>query len=607
MDETQPDVGGNSRFAANTSNDNNRLPYYENITELPRSSSAGFNPINHQASPTLRNYSEHSPRQNLPTSGEQNRYFSPSFQNNTPTNNTRQGNQFSPESQSSTQQLESWRMQLPEQPPHYQDAQVTPKAHRTSFDESKHLNFVSNKGGEGRASPVTSQHLLRQHRRGRSDEVARCFEGTPRQNLPTSGEQNRYFSTSFQHDTSTNNTRQGNQFSPESQSSTQQLKSWRMQLPEQPPHYQDAQVTPTAHRTSLDESKHLNFVSNKGGEGRASPVTSQHFLRQHRRGRSDEVARCFEGSPHMTQNVARFGSPPLVRAAPMVHSLSTPSLDQQQEQHRHHQQQHPHNFNHSLHHSASVDNASLYDNMYLVHQNTVYVNLTTGINMAQRKLNELEKEKKKREKELYDLLSVQNDPTEEEYRQLRHEGIILHREISEMYNECDQMNISIDPGRAFARQLPTISFRTPSTPMNRVDQNSLFPYKGGEHLTPVITKHPLPPNYRTISDPTPDYNSLQPEGRYPPPDFFRSASDVPRRQSDPPRRPPPPIPNSSPLLHPTVASSAFQPSRPPPPGANSNDEDEHWECPSCTFKNLLVGECEVCYTRRPKAMNTRLS
>lgn len=421
-----------------------------------------------------------------------------------------------------------------------------------------------------------------------------------------------YFTPNNQNDASLNNT-QRNVLTPEPPISAQQqhMEALRMQLPELPPRdrvtYHDP--SPHTHRRSLDELTHLSFV---GGEGRTNHVTPQNFVRQHRRGRSDEVARCFEGTPHMNRNI-RFGSPPLPRAAPMTHSFSTSSIEQQQQLQQ--QQHHSHNFNHSLHHSASIDNATLYnshllnDNMLLYQQNTAYVELTTKINEAQRYLKDLEKGKEACEKELNDLLSVQNNPTEKDFRQLRDESTILHREIAEMYNECDKMNISIDPERGFTRQLPLPStplFRTPSPtktqtmPMNRRDMNPMFPYSNGEHLTPV-TKQPLPPNYRTISDPAPSYHTtLQPGGTRPVPDFYRSTSDVPRR-------PPPPVRPLIPLLRPTVPPTNFQPPEPRPGAlAHSQEEDEHWECPSCTFKNLLVAECEVCYTRRP-AKNVRLS
>ena len=413
------------------------------------------------------------------------------------------------------------------------------------------------------------------------------------------------FTSKDQSDTSSNSI-QGNVHTPESRISAQQMESLRMQLSELPPSYQDPPPTQNQRR-SLDENTRLSFV----GEGR-NHVTP--FVPQHRRGRSDEVARCFEGTSHINRNI-RYGSPPLVRAAPMVHSFSTSSLDQQQQQQ---QQHHPHNYNHSLHHSASIDNASLYnsyihgtlinDNMY--QQNTAYVKLTTGINMAQRKLKDLEKEKEACEKELNDLLSVQNNPTEKDFRQLRNESTILHQEIAQMYNECDKMSISIDPERGLTRQLPfpsTPLFRTPSPTktqtMPTMNTNPMFPYGNGEHLTSsVITKKPLPPTYRTISDPAPPYSSLHPEGSRQVPDFYRSTSDVPRRPP-PPIRPIRPLP----LLRPAVPTTSFQPSDPPPGAhAHSHVEDEHWECPSCTFKNLLVAECEVCYTRRP-AKNVRLS
>lgn len=455
MDETQPNADRDSRSVTNTSNVRNRLPYYENVPELPR---PGADPINNQ-----QLINSHNQRPVL-----DDRYFTPNTQNNTPSNNI-QGGVLTLEPQFSAQQLETLRMQSPE------------------------LQF----------------------------------------------------------------------------------------------HYQN---TPPTHRRSLDEITHLSYVA---GEGRTNHVAPPNFVRQHRRGRSDEVARCIEGTSHMNMNV-RFSSPPLVRAPPMVHSVSTSSLDQQQH----------HNFNHSLHHSASIDNATIYnsyvsDNMCLYHQNTAYVKLTTGINKAQRQLKDIEKEKETCERELNDLLSVQNNPTENDYRQLRNECNILLREISEMYHECDKMNISIDPERDFPMELPsTPLFRTPSPTKTQTTQmNTTFPYGKGEHLSPIITKHPLPPNYQTISNPFQQFHKLQPEGTVP--DFSQSTSDVPRR---------PPLPiltRPLPFLHPTVPPSNFQPSK-PPPGAHSHEEDEHWECPSCTFKNLLVAECEVCYTRRP-AKNTRLS
>ena len=431
---------------------------------------------------------------------------------------------------------------------------------------------------------------------------------SPRQTIPEATEQNQYFQPNFQNIVpAAVSYSQPQQFTPDPRVSNYQQEAWTRTLPKQSPQFKENHPTPTPQRRSLDESKNPAFFSR---EERVSPVANQHFIREHRRGRSDEVARCFEGTPHLPRNPVRFGSPPLVRASPMTHSYSTSSIDQQQ--HLHQQQlHHPHNVNHPLHHSASMDSASIYnrnENIYLSTQNTKYVNLTTCINKSHRQLRDLEGEKEKLEIELNDLLKVQNNPTEKEYRQMCNEVNHLHRELSEMYNECDKLNISIDPGQR-SRQLPPPAapdFRTPSpikAPQTQLytnnKQNPMFPYNNGEHLKPIINKQPLPPpNYRTISDPAPDYDSLKPEGRL---------SNLQRSISDVPRRPPPPFPRP-PFIHPSIGGSNSFQSQPPPTLPNNNNstvhsmEDEHWECPSCTFKNLLVAECEVCYTPRPKSV-----
>jgi len=350
---------------------------------------------------------------------------------------------------------------------------------------------------------------------------------------------------------------------------------------EQPPSYQEVVPSPNQ-RKSLDESLNRHVQANVND----TTSNASNFVRQHRRGRSDEVARCFEGTPSVPRT-SRFGSPPLMRANHMMHSQSTTSLDQQ----------HPHHHAHSLHHSASIDNAAVQSilNEKLYQQNTVYVNLTTGITLSQRKLKELENEVEQREKELNKLLSVQMNPTEKDYRHLKGEVAILHQEIAQMYNECDKMNISIDPTNShFAppqRQYPQMppqppvpNIHTPS-PRNNMSGNVLFP---NSQLT---GNHTLPTNYhKTISDPSPDHSGSFQQT----PELFRSQSTIPRRPPPPSPNPRPvtliqsPTPSSHPLGSPTKTSAQEE-----------VNENEHWLCPTCTFKNLLVPECEVCCTRRP--------
>jgi hypothetical protein len=382
------------------------------------------------------------------------------------------------------------------------------------------------------------------------------------------------------------------------------------------PLYSEQSLTSSGGRKSLDETHNHYFQ-------RPSPSTNN-FVRRHRRGRSDEVAYYFEGTPTMPRAPTRFGSPPLMRANQLDHfSQSTTALDQP-------------NYNsgmmynhgtpmHSLHHSASVDNSyGIFLNENLYRQNTAYVNLTTSITLSQRKLKELENGVKGREQELNKLLSVQKNPTEKEYRQLKDEVNILHREISEMYNECDKHNIDPSNSQGLSRRpIPPILHTPSPTKQSTIgtggyrEQNPVFPCAEQQH-TSIITKQPLPNVPSLTGGPPPAYDTLNHFSGPQTPNKYISKAVAPKRPPPLiPGRPtpvvvPPQRPGPMPPQRPTPPQRLIQPQQPPtlqPQAAAASlpDDNEHWVCPSCTFRNLVVNECEVCYTPRPGHLPSRHS
>ena len=355
-------------------------------------------------------------------------------------------------------------------------------------------------------------------------------------------------------------------------------------------------ITQSGQRKSLDETLNRDRLTMNVGFGTV-PST---FQRQHRRGRSDEAGMLMSINPNYNYE-PRFHSPPPMRAGHM--SQSTTSLE---------------NIGYSnpsarLPHSMSMDTPALYNSFVherLYAQSAAYVNLTTAIKHAQRKLEEVEGEVEGKENELNELLSVQKNPTEKEHNQMKDEVSILHREIEHMCQECDRLGISIDPSHdekpAYRQymQPPVTPVQTPSptNPTNTPDTSfqraqpfaSMPPYanvpphnKNVRPKTPnnnVITNQPPP--YEAIKDPVPPYRSYTPDSMRPPP-----------RLVDPNR--PPPLPPRPFNIAPQLKTSCIAPLSNTASNECMNDNDEYWVCTQCTFKNLLVAECEVCFTPRP--------
>lgn len=355
------------------------------------------------------------------------------------------------------------------------------------------------------------------------------------------------------------------------------------------PDFYPGHDTVTGQRRSLDETNTRHNILQHQTISTPAPETTS-FTRQHRRGRSDELSRYFEGNREARDPV-RFGSPPPTRVnySPVHISRSTTSLDNNRHVSRYGQ------IDPSLFHSVSVDSAmfsSAEIQQVMYKQNTAFIKLQTSINLSQDKVKKLKKEVKKLEKELIKSLAVQKNPTEKEYRQLKDEITILHREITEMYEECDKLGISTD---ASAPQIPP----QPPTPYLHTPSPTKTP-SGGRYVEPGFQYpgYPPQPEERTL----PSYSSLQVETTPPPYNSFNTYKE----QSEIPSsfRPY----SSTPIRH-TPPRQA--PARPPPPKKQDQDcamggavgtemDQDYWICPSCTFLNLLLVECEMCNKPRPR-------
>lgn len=368
--------------------------------------------------------------------------------------------------------------------------------------------------------------------------------------------------------------------------------------------YPEQRVSPRPAWPILTEENVTSVPGQRKSLDETHAPPQPNFTRQHRRGRSDDACHIIDSYKDNSQFGASpgrlFHTPPPVRVGfPMHTSRSTISLP---EGFPSHSMGHDNNISHNnrLPHSVSVDSSGVLNTQQIIHerlykQSSAYVNLTTGIKMAHRKLTELEMEVIEKERELNRVLSVQKNPTEKDYLQMKEETGILHREIEQMYQECDRLEISPDPDEC--RTCTTHAGQTHPLTVTPVPSPSPTKYTGNPndsllkqphmYQNPPTTRPHLPhgisqtipskpPAYETVKDPAPPYGSVT------------SPYSVISHQPSP--LPPPLPPRPAHLL--------------PPVPLNNRDRDslvesEYWECPSCTFKNLLVAECEVCYTPRP--------
>ena len=329
------------------------------------------------------------------------------------------------------------------------------------------------------------------------------------------------------------------------------------------------------------------------------PKINSNFYPGHRRVRSgDEVVwnHNFEYS-----NYNRHPGPYSMSPIPhnprqsMSHSASAVNLRNQQVYSPFEHQPPPNRFPHSisLDLSSSVNTgqyhyrqSNQYVHEYLCKQSTSFVTLQQAIARGEQTLLKLEKEVQEKEKELNLCSAVSRNPTEKEYNHLKEENEYLQKEIQEMFTEMDRIGLQF-PGDISANLYITATAPVVST---RRPPPALPPDITGEDDNTLATKP-------VFIKPRVDYNRIAaPITSQPPPTYDQVVDPAPRydetvRRVLPPPLPPPPIIQRPVPVPPAICAPPI--------------DSEEWKCPKCTFNNLLVAECELCYTPRPVLLNRR--
>ena len=249
-------------------------------------------------------------------------------------------------------------------------------------------------------------------------------------------------------------------------------------------------------------------------------------------------------------------------------------------------------------HSMCVDNsANSLTHELLTKQTASFVKLQNAIAKATHYAEQLEQDINKGEIELNALLNVKTT-SKDDCQCIRSENELLNKEINDMIQELDKLGIPLGGGSSGASASNPIEpanlqrmlrdYEDPSLVQPYFNINS--PAVRSRTVFPSVTMQapPVtmqPPSYNSVFDPVPGYESI------------KHSPNVPLTNETPPPLPPRPMrqtstsspqPNSNPIREePNVAEQLT----------------EHWTCPKCTFQNLLVPECEFCYTPRPITLN----
>lgn len=291
------------------------------------------------------------------------------------------------------------------------------------------------------------------------------------------------------------------------------------------------------------------------------------MVKCHRRVRSGDAVSGFYVNNSNNANFPSYNNSQYF-VSPMVHSqsqgnISIPQLEQKVP------------FNHQ---AVSVD-TSMRDkdiiHQHMCQQTSAFVMLQSAIEEASREVERLEREVEGKHHELNAGLTVKQNPTHKDCQLLEAEVKHLTLEIQAMYDECDRLGAPI-PG---------------DSPAAQVDNTNVM-------FQPPFPPPVLPPQY------SPQYPQ-QYRPQYPPPTTIDPPITNQPRSNNKQKRNSNPYQNvhsfNSSTSSEASASEACALVSPPPPLPPRIPQalSEHWICPKCTFKNLLVTDCEICLTPRP--------
>jgi len=223
-------------------------------------------------------------------------------------------------------------------------------------------------------------------------------------------------------------------------------------------------------------------------------------------------------------------------------------------------------------------------NRYLKQVNS-FMKLNQAIKQAEELYSKLEKEVRDSEDELNSRSAIEKNPTEKDFRRIKEENEYLMKEIRDMHAEMDRCNISYPgdpPGQVKPPQRPPApTFDTSGFPYDITgpDNSVVNPFK-----SPVVTHSPSTPNLHSSNIIT-----TQPMGasNHQRTSAYENVPDNPLMKR-----------HEKPLYQENIYETP-----PPPVPPRVPNEPEKWRCPTCTFDNLLLSECEMCGSARPYSIN----